>query len=390
MFKTEVTFFYPHGSTLTGQELASKQIVELLAEKNYRFDTVKLPVFDRSRPWSIIHLFHFLRQIAYVWWRFFALPVNRFAVVYLNLGQSFKALVCDGLPFLLCSFIKPGIKCVISLHGHFFCTWRVQDLRFFLLIRILRRARLITVLGPIQRQRLVEVGIPSERICIVNNTCERAIQPAKTAVKKNCTINLLYLNNLIEAKGYKDYLLALLHISRMAYCPVHIHAVLCGKLVQTSLDDSDANSNDEAWIRQTIETINESYFIDAVWTQGAYGSDKAELFSRADIFVYPSRVDAQPIVLIEAMASGCAIITSNVGEIPAMLDGSVGLVLCNCTPEIIAESILDLINDSTRLMNLKNAALARYESKFNRATYEAAWHGIFVELSKPMIMRERC
>jgi len=381
MFKTEVTFFYPHGSTLTGQELASRQIVELLADKNCRFRTVKLPVFDRSRRWSIVYLFCFFKQIAYVWWRFFALPVNRPAVVYLNLGQSFKALVCDGSPFLLCSFVKPSVKCVISLHGHFFCTWRVHDLKLRLFVQILRRANLITVLGPAQRQRLVELGIRAEHVYIVNNTCECAIQPAKASAKKNRSLNLLYLSNLIEAKGYKDYLLALLHISRVAYCPAHIHAVLCGKLITTSLDGRNVNSNDEAWIRQTIETINESYFIDAVWAQDAYGPDKAALFSSTDIFVYPSRVDAQPIVLIEAMASTCAIIASDVGEIPTMLDGNAGLVLRNCTPELVAESILDLINNRSKLDELKHAALIRYESKFSRAAYKAVWQDIFLELA---------
>lgn len=382
MPKTEITFFYPHGATLTGQELASRQIVELLSGKNYCFKTVKLPVFDRSRHWSIIHLFHFLKQIAYVWWRFLVLPVNRFAVVYLNLGQSLKALVCDGLPFFLCSFFKPSVKCVISLHGHFFCTWQVRDFKLRLLIRILRRANFITVLGPTQRQRLIELGIPAKRVHIVNNTCECYIRPTKVAVKNNRTINLLYLSNLIEAKGYKDYLLALLHISRVTYCPVHIHAVLCGRLVTRGLDCCKINSNDEAWIQRTIEMINKSYFIDAVWTQGAYGPEKVKLFSTTDIFIYPSRVDAQPIVLVEAMASACAIVTSNVGEIPNMLEGNIGLILKTCTPEMIAESILDLVNDSSKLSKLKHAALTRYKTKFSQVSYKAIWQSIFLELSK--------
>ena len=49
---------------------------------------------------------------------------------------------------------------------------------------------------------------------------------------------------------------------------------------------------------------------------------------------------------------------------------------------MIAESIMDLINDSSKLDELKNAALARYESKFSRAAYKAVWYDIFVELCK--------
>ena len=381
MLKTEVTFFYPHSSPLTGQELASSLILELIAEENCRFRTVKLPVFDRSKKWSIIHLFCFLKQIAYVWWRFLVLPFNRRAVVYLNLGQTFKALVCDGLPFFLCSFFKRNIKCVISLHGDFFCTWRARDLRLRLFVRILRRACLITVLGPAQRQRLLELGIPTEQVHIVNNTCERSMLAAEVSAKKKHPVTLLYLSNLIEAKGYKDYLLALLHLSRRENCPARVHATLCGKLTATSLDSSNASSDDEAWIRQTIETINKSRSVDVVWVQGAYGRDKAALFSSTDIFVYPSRVDSQPTVLIEAMATGCAVICSRIGETPTMF-GESAVILPRVDVEEIAEAIVYLAGNDEKRTELARASRERFEQYFSREAYAAKWKGIFGELAE--------
>ncbi len=385
MCETEIIFFYPSGHRLTGQELASKLILELLADSTFRFKTVKMPLFNRNRCWSIIHMLCFLARVARVWLRFAVLSLNRQAVVYLNLSQGLKALLCDGLPFFLSSIMAPRMQCVISLHGYYLNTLRAEDLILRLFTRVLKRATTITVLGPYQREKLIKLGIQGSRIRVVNNTCERVIQQAvKGPREMNDQVSILYLSNLYEAKGYKDYLSALLNLSSMTDCSVHIRAVLCGKLTATSWGSSNANFDDAAWIRKMVEEINKSRAVELIWVQGAYGREKAAMFLNADIFVFPSKykVEAQPIVLIEAMAAGCAIIASDVGEIPTMLDSNAGLVLHNCSAELLAKSILELINDGMKRNELKRAALSKYESKFSRQAYAANWQDIFIDLCK--------
>lgn len=381
--KGEVTFFSPNGPVLTGQELASKLILQVLDGEYYHFKTVKLPGFDRNRRWSIIYIFCFLAQIANVWWRFFTLIFKRRPIAYLNLGQSLKALVCDGLPFYLCSFLKSNMKCVISLHGWFFLNWQVNDLRLRLFTMILKRAGLITVLGVPQKDKLVALGIDASRIHIVNNTCEFKAQTIQTSSAKKDCINLLYLSNLIEAKGYKTYLGALLKISRISDFPIRLHAVLCGRLAKSSLDSNKTNTvvDNDKWIRQTIETINKSSFIKITWVEGAYGNDKESLFNNADIFVYPSNIDAQPIVLIEAMATGCAVICSGVGAIPAMV-GKSAMILRQVNINETAEAIIDLVIADDRRTDLARAARKHFEQYFSQQAYATRWESIFAELTK--------
>jgi glycosyltransferase involved in cell wall biosynthesis len=225
------------------------------------------------------------------------------------------------------------------------------------------------------------LGISTEQVHIVNNTCERSILAAKVSANEKHPITLLYLSNLIEAKGYKDYLLALLHLSRRENCPAHVHAMLCGKLTATALDSSNTSFDDEVWIRQTIETINKSRFMNVVWVPGAYGRDKAELFSSTDIFVYPSRVDCQPTVLIEAMATECAVICSGIGEIPTML-GESAVILPKVDVEEVAEAIIYLVGNDERRIELARAARKRFEQYFSREAYAAKWKGIFARLAE--------
>ena len=49
------------------------------------------------------------------------------------------------------------------------------------------------------------------------------------------------------------------------------------------------------------------------------GKDKFDLLAQSDIFVLPSYFEGYPNSLIEAMASNCAVIATNVGSIPDLI-----------------------------------------------------------------------
>jgi len=81
---------------------------------------------------------------------------------------------------------------------------------------------------------------------------------------------------------------------------------------------------------------------------------------RAETFVFPSYTEAFPNVILEAMACGCAVATSNVGAIPEMLsceDGTAGI----CYPPEKADEVTRALNtlyaDDAKRQRL--AAMAR-------------------------------
>ena len=47
----------------------------------------------------------------------------------------------------------------------------------------------------------------------------------------------------------------------------------------------------------------------------------AELYQQADVFCLPTRGDAVPFAVLEAMACGAAVVATDVGGIPDLLDG---------------------------------------------------------------------
>ena len=97
------------------------------------------------------------------------------------------------------------------------------------------------------------------------------------------------------------------------------------------------------------------------------------------MFVFPSRfpVEAQPLVLLEAMASGCALVTSTVGEIPSTLGEGTALLLDVTTPTAIADAIEQLIRDDAERTALALAGLHRVRTTFSLDRYASTWDEIF-------------
>lgn len=76
--------------------------------------------------------------------------------------------------------------------------------------------------------------------------------------------------------------------------------------------------------------------------------DLVSLYSRADLFVLPSEQETFPLVVLEAMASGCPVIATSVGGIPEIIVSKKnGLLIEPSNAKEISKSIRMLLNDDS-------------------------------------------
>jgi glycosyltransferase involved in cell wall biosynthesis len=93
-----------------------------------------------------------------------------------------------------------------------------------------------------------------------------------------------------------------------------------------------------------------------------------ELYQEADVFCLPSHGDAAPLALVEAMACGCAVVSTSVGGIPELLgDGTAGVVVAPGDVTRLAEVLEQLIRDPERRGELGRAARTRCEERYDAA-----------------------
>jgi glycosyltransferase involved in cell wall biosynthesis len=121
--------------------------------------------------------------------------------------------------------------------------------------------------------------------------------------------------------------------------------------------------------------------------------DVMELLDATDVLVHPSRFDAFPTVLLEAMAARVPLVSTAVGGIPEILAGGQGgtLVAPSGGAGELAEALAPLLADRDSRRRLGEAGRERFEREFTarswaertRAVYDAAlevptppWHRI--------------
>ncbi len=378
---TPIYIIYPFSDKISGQQFASEQIIShFKTDRRFDFKPVKIKALERSGKNLLSAFTKYIFYTLSVWFSFLRILFSPSGLICFNTGLTLNALVRTGLPYLSLIYLRKGHKSVISLHGACFLAWRKQDVKYKLLFHILKRTTLITVLGEKTQEFLLKNGISEEKIYIVPNSCgfkpltEKLIK-AKHLLSAN-GINVTFLSNLIKSKGYIEYLDALIRLSENSALKINIKAVLCGELMQSNY--SKQNIPDlEAIVKNKIKTINNSAEISIKWVKGLYGEDKEKLFKESHIFVFPSRIEAQPVVLMEAMAAGCAVISTKAGEIPFMFSDGNAILLDNMLSENISGNILKLAEDNELRTTMAVNALNKYQAEFSTEVYYENWNHIF-------------
>jgi glycosyltransferase involved in cell wall biosynthesis len=117
---------------------------------------------------------------------------------------------------------------------------------------------------------------------------------------------------------------------------------------------------------------------------GAVGpDDMPALYARADIFVNAAQVDNQPVSVLEAFASGVPVISTAVGDIPALLrDGETGRLVPDANPARLAAAVLELLDPACPVTDMTTRAAALLERHTWPAVREA-WQDVYTRADRP-------
>ncbi len=256
---------------------------------------------------------------------------GKFDAIYITPGQSVVGYL-KYTPFMWAARVRK-IPYFIHIHGGYFRTmydglsgWkkRVVD-------RSLRGLAGAIVLGPSLRF-MFEGLVSDEKIFVCENGVEDEIFATEEEIRRKIeryktdnTIRIIYLSNLMESKGILDLFEA---VKMLRNRGEKIHLDVAGAIEPAI----------EARVREYLSELG-----DAVTYHGVVkGKKKKELLLNNYIFCLPSKHpygEGQPISILEAMANGCVIVTTDHGGIKDIVNEEYGVFVEKKNPISIEDSI---------------------------------------------------
>lgn len=105
----------------------------------------------------------------------------------------------------------------------------------------------------------------------------------------------------------------------------------------------------------------------------------------SDLFILPSRTEAFPNGLLEAMAAGLPVIASDVGGIPELVDhGRNGLLVPVADANALASAVLQLVREPAHAARLGSAARQTIETRYSFERMVAAFEELYRESLKAL------
>jgi glycosyltransferase involved in cell wall biosynthesis len=109
--------------------------------------------------------------------------------------------------------------------------------------------------------------------------------------------------------------------------------------------------------------------------------DVPDLLRAADVVVMPSTAEGLPLAVLEAMASGKAVVATPVGGVAeAIVDGESGLLVHPGDDAGIAAAVVSLLTDDERRAAIGRAARARAESEFSVERFVSRVQDVYAAL----------
>jgi glycosyltransferase involved in cell wall biosynthesis len=118
---------------------------------------------------------------------------------------------------------------------------------------------------------------------------------------------------------------------------------------------------------EELRRLTASLGIDERVTFTGHSSEVSRWMAASDIVVNPSEREGFGLVIVEAMAAGCAVVSSAKGGPPDIIEDGVSGLLCPTQePPVLAAAIGRLLDDADLRRSIGRAARARVEAQFSR------------------------
>ena len=277
---------------------------------------------------------------------------GRLAGVHVNIAERLS-FVRKGVIVVACRAL--GVPVVLHLHAQMKSFHDALPGPLQSLVRwVFSLADCVLVIGP-QARRFVtdELLVPLERVEIVINGVPAASEPRRKP-QTGALQRVLFLGRLSTPKGVGDLLEAL---ARPGFDRARLEVTFAG-------------SGDVPGYQTRSRELGIQDFVRFPGWCDQHAI--ARLLAQTDVLVLPSYDEVLPLVILEALANGVAVVCTAVGEIPSLLTDGVDVLYVNPGDvDGIAGALQKVLGQPELLERLERNGRALYERQFSMARFFA-------------------
>jgi len=268
-----------------------------------------------------------------------------------------------------------GVKIVINFQGAFdqyYEGFSSRDRRW--IKKLLEKIDIVLCLHTdIEKYLISEKIVLPEQTVVIPNAVE--IEPLPVHIPDpEGKFRMLYLGWLVKNKGLFT-LVEAAGILKTKYKEENFILDIIGPEVDdgiiSSLKAEAAKNNVESLIR---------------FHAPVFGSGKREKFAAADLFVFPTRMEGFPFVLLEAMEAAMSVLTTNISPMNLIVEhGRTGILFQKDNADNLAEKIAGIIHDLPATIKLGENAREHILNHYSVERIVSEYKLLYDRLSKPVL-----
>lgn len=213
----------------------------------------------------------------------------------------------------------------------------------------------IIILGYKSKEMFETLMVPNSKFEVIRNGIDEElfISEEKLNQKKHTQpFNVIYFSNMIKDKGYD----IVLEVAKKMQGNPKYHFYFSGKFFDKQLE--------EAFKKDISGMNNVTYY------NGVYGKEKKKLLQKMHYFILPSKEEALPISMLEAMANGLYIIVSNVGVISEVIEPEASHLL-NINNSENDIQIIEILKNTSLVLENTDFKINEIREKFSNEKIKA-------------------
>ncbi|QWC20228.1 glycosyltransferase family 4 protein [Halorubrum sp. 2020YC2] len=343
---TEVLVVGPAGYRTEGTGGIGRYIAE---QRRYLEDRVSLEVVDTAvrTPERPVQYLRTAAVVLLTWLGFLAR--RRPDVVHVHTSHSFSFYI--SAPYVLVAGLLWNRPVILHVHGSSFDAFieeaSAPAARFQ---RAVFDACTAVVALSDHWRDVLSARVPPERIVVVPNAVDPDEYDPDPAANPP---HLVFVSNHIERKGIVEVTEA---IDELQEAGVRFRATIAGSGPLSGHAEALADAHDDV---DYVGFVSEER--------------KRELLGEGSVYVLPTRAEGLPIAVLEAMAGGNAVVSTDVGGIPSIVDEANGALVAPGDVRGLTDTLGELLSDPDRTEQMGRVSRRRIEESY-------AWPDVVDEL----------